>query len=146
MHISLFPNSEPDEVGHLTIKDGNSNSMFPTYHASGAIPETEAPINETVEAMIRVKEKIINNMSKYSDSSSDNSSHSDSPESNLSSNPLQSGLSEIYSGYSSKYSVLSDLSHIPVKPMLPHHHVHNPHHRVQNQSEKDTEDSENVNL
>ena len=140
MNTSLYPSSEPHEVGHVAIKgsDSQSNSMFPIYHASGAIPETECPIDETVETMITTKEKIIYNMSKYSDSSSDNLSQSESNEGNP-----ESGVStEYYSMYSSKYSDQSNFGHIPVKPLLPHHHVHNPL-RAHIPTQKDNEDSEN---
>lgn len=152
LHINLFPIDEPHDVGHVqhhTIPD-----LFPSPHNADAIPET--PKDDTIEAMIRAKENIISNMQKYEASSS---SESDDSPTFIRNNPMYEGESteqdesdfnntENQSYISSKFSVLSSLSHIPDKPHLPHHKIHNPslnqyHQRYYNSDDDINEDENN---
>ena len=137
-NINLFPVSEPHDVGHIDAE--KMNSLFPSLHESGAIPKTDFVVDEEIENALKKryeglkrKEEILKNISKFSDSSSESSEQSVI---SMGKNPLyeESALSTRlddkyntdHSYYSSNFSTVSGLSHIPGRPHLPHHHIHNP--------------------
>jgi hypothetical protein len=134
-NINLFPVSEPHDVGHIDAE--KMNSLFPSLHESGAIPKTDFVVDEELENTFRKrdeglkrKKEIMKNMSKFSASSSESS---DESVISMGKNPLykESALSSQlddkyntdHSYYSSNFSTVSGLSHIPGRPHLPHHHL-----------------------
>jgi len=151
-NINLFPINEPHDVGHIHIEQ--TNSLFPSLHESGAIPEFDTPSDGdeiiTKSDILKRKAMILKKMSKFSSSSSESSS--DQSVISMEKNPLyedsilsnqldQDIKSDSYDYYTSNFSEATDLSQVTDKPHLPHHPKHNPISHFHNSNIDYEEDS-----